>query len=105
AKRYPSMDALLGELARSAARARRLWVAASAALVVAAVAGLGALKISQTRALCSGGETMMAGVWDAPVAGKMEGAFSASRLPYAPTAAQAVRLVLDEYARRWVELH
>lgn len=104
--RYPSMAALLDDLAydRTAAwRRRSLFAgAALAALIVPAVA---AYWNRQRTAACSGAERELAGVWDAGVRNAGERAFTATGKAYAQTAWERSAAALDAYAAAWSRMH
>ena len=102
--RFPSMAALLAELALDPfVRRRRIAIAAGVGLLVAA-GGAGALILThrgEAPALCTGTERALAGVWDAPIKLKVHAAFTATKKPYAEQANAAVTKALDSYLAGW----
>jgi tRNA A-37 threonylcarbamoyl transferase component Bud32/tetratricopeptide (TPR) repeat protein len=87
-QRYPSMNALLDELARQSGTGRTSFARGAAA--------------------------KLAGVWEPPVAGQpvespekaaMRAAFLATGKTYAAASFAAASAVLDRYAQRWAELY
>ncbi len=104
--RFPSMDALLGELAREPARRlRRAAFATAAALVMAAGGALVAHRIGERRLLCQGAERHLEQVWDATRRREVEAALLRTGAPFAEAAAREVSRVLDGYAARWAAQH
>jgi tetratricopeptide (TPR) repeat protein/predicted Ser/Thr protein kinase len=103
ADRYPSMDALLRELASDREAARRRWLSVGAAAAVAALVLVAADRAWQrSERLCGGSEARLAGVWDPARKGAVHAAFRATRLPFAEPAWSATTRALDGYARGWV---
>jgi tetratricopeptide (TPR) repeat protein len=100
--RWPSMHALLAELARDpGARGRR--VAMGAALIVAA--GAAALAARRTGETCAGGEEQLAGAWDAAARERTRAAFAASGAPLAVETWERFAAALDGHAARWAAAH
>jgi tetratricopeptide (TPR) repeat protein len=103
--RYPSMDALLADLARDPARTRR-WALAGAAVV--ALVGAAAVSGWSARArapVCEGGDAKLAGVWDAARREEVHRAFGATGLPYAESSFQGAARALDGWTRAWSAMH
>jgi len=102
ASRYPSMRALLDELARD--RTRPLKLAAAAVVLL----GLPALAFSAARtprdSLCGGAELRLAGLWPAQRSAVRQ-ALLATHAPYAAQVAATVEQGLDRYARDWAAMH
>jgi eukaryotic-like serine/threonine-protein kinase len=103
--RFPSMDALLGELTRD--RTRRVRRLALIGLIVAltgtsaAAARLlagGAPPPSPCESVADG----LVGAWDSAVAPRVRSALGASGRGYARVIAERVGHVLDRYANEWV---
>jgi tetratricopeptide (TPR) repeat protein len=105
-ERYPSMDALLAELAHDPARTRRTWlsVLALAALAALAVGGLVRTRASRSQ-ICHGSAQKWAGVWDANLRHVVQNAFSASAQPYAEAVLSTVVHTLDRYTAAWTTAH
>jgi tetratricopeptide (TPR) repeat protein/predicted Ser/Thr protein kinase len=106
AARYSTMEELLDRLGRDPGAARRRWLAAAA--VVLAVgglfAGLGYLQARRGQ-LCSGGEALLAGVWNAERKEAGYKAFLASGLPFAPESWSRAEKALDAYLGSWAAMH
>ncbi len=110
AERFPSMEALLAELAHDPARRRRRV----AQLV--GVAGLtGAAVFAWTRAtsqpatapvgVCGDEARSLDGVWDGDVAARMRGTFVRVRPALGEDTYTRAATRLDDYARRWASAH
>ncbi len=103
--RFPSMEALLGQLEY---RPRTLRLATSAAALVLLV-GFGgyAWYVHQATArqalVCTGAEQKLAGIWDDPVRKQVTDALVATGNPQAADVAARVTKLLDGYTSRWVE--
>jgi tetratricopeptide (TPR) repeat protein/tRNA A-37 threonylcarbamoyl transferase component Bud32 len=107
--RWPSIDALLAELGRDPAAARRraaLGVLAVAALGGAiTVAWIGWTRERPAATPCAGAERHLDGRWDAGRAAALRASFRATGLPYAESSAERVIVLLDDWSRRWVAMH
>jgi tetratricopeptide (TPR) repeat protein/predicted Ser/Thr protein kinase len=104
--RYPSMAALLDDLANDPGvrRRRRLLATAVAALVVlAAVTSFRLLQL-QT-GLYESGTTRLAGVWDEQRRQEIRKVFSASGWRFALASLATVEEMLDTYAEQWLVLY
>ena len=101
AARFPSMDALLPELAIDpGAGRRRIALAAGAAVIVAGATGaLLAQRAPGPR--CEGAEQRLAGVWDTPVKARVQAAFAATKRPFAASSYAGLERALDHYAGEW----
>lgn len=103
-QRYPSMDALLAELAKDPGeRTRRVlpWVAVAAVLGLI-VAGVAADR-SRSRGRCEATGQELAGVWDDDVRAKVRQAFGAVQKPFAAAALASVVRALDSQAAAWTQ--
>jgi serine/threonine protein kinase/tetratricopeptide (TPR) repeat protein len=105
-RRFATMEALLGELARDPGPARRRWLG----LVVGgaiAVAGIVSVVMSRPlhRGLCRGAERSLVGVWDDARKQKVHDALVATKLPYAAATFSQIATLFDRYARDWVAMH
>jgi tetratricopeptide (TPR) repeat protein len=100
--RYPSMEALLGDLDRLPRQARRRRLAGLVAVVVAAAAGLGYRAARPP--LCRGFAAHLAGAWDEARRREVRAAFRRVPRPYVEEALRGVEQVLDAYARGWVRM-
>ena len=102
ADRYPSMHALVRELAATPGRRRRRMLLAagvtlalaSSAITVAGVRGL-------STATCSDPTEDLRGVWDDPVRDAGEAAYMASGLAHADDVWTRLAPRIDEYAHAW----
>jgi tetratricopeptide (TPR) repeat protein len=100
--RYPSMRALLDDLARDPSRARRRWFAAAAVALLVPAALLVRYEMLPPR--CSGAEARLAGVWDAARKDVVRVAFAATHRSYSEDTWRRVGAKLDDYATRWVAM-
>jgi tetratricopeptide (TPR) repeat protein len=106
AQRYPSMDALLADLARRPGRSWQLSALAVTLLLATLAASLAYVGVIRRRdLLCKGAEQRLTGVWDPERVRSVRSAFAATRLPYAEAAFAAVSRTLDRYTRSWVSMH
>ena len=107
-ERFPSLDAMLGELRRESARAqrraRRKTLAAFAASAAIAITVGGVAVLRQERAVCSGSARKLGGVWDPARKRQVRAAFVQTRLPYAAAAFAQVELAFDRYAHDWAAM-
>lgn len=102
--RWPSVDALLAELARDPVRARRRAMLGIGGLVIAA-AGFGAYRIERARtaAACEAEGEAIASVWsEESRAAVRAGLLATGSVAAEPTADQLIPW-LDQYAQRWQE--
>lgn len=113
AHRYPSMDALLADLAndpaiaRAHARAKQLRVAFAVAVLACASVASWAVwsKTKRERPMCEGSAQKLAGVWDTDVRQSVERSFGATGRSYAPDVWRTTSRTLDAYAAAWVAMH
>jgi len=108
AERYPSMDALLAELAIDPMRRRRrvLIGLGAAAVIGGAVAGtylLGGSHEVQPSELCSGGTRRLEGVWDDAARAKVKAAFERTKLSFADKSFETLAQAIDGYASSWTQ--
>ena len=103
AERWPNMRALIAELERDPAIARRR-VAVGAVLGVGIAGALaGALMVARQPAQpCADADAYLAGVWDGPRRAAIERAFRTS--PDAARVLASTTAELDDYARDWVAM-
>jgi tetratricopeptide (TPR) repeat protein len=105
AARFPTMDALLAELALDPNRNRRR-VAIGAAFGVLGLGVIGSIVLatrSPPVALCTGTERALAGVWDPPVKHEIHSGFAATKKPWAEASYNGLARALDGYAKDWTE--
>ncbi len=100
--RYPSMRALLDDLARDPSRARRRWLAAAAVALLVPAALFVRHEIMPPP--CAGAEARLAGVWDSTLKDAVRGAFAATHRSYSEDTWRRVGGKLDDYATRWVAM-
>jgi tetratricopeptide (TPR) repeat protein len=104
--RYPSMDALLADLAYDPAIR---WRRALVAMLVASLAALAYLLVRDAQRaqlrVCSGAKLKLAGVWDAAREEVIEKAFLTTRQGFAADTWRRTKSLLDEHASRWVAMH
>ncbi len=102
ADRWPSMNALLGALARVGppGRRRAVAVAAGLALTVAA-AGAGSLLSDTETQACSAAADGLHDAWSSARRGELQRAFERTGVPYATDTWQRVEPLLDAYAAQW----
>jgi tetratricopeptide (TPR) repeat protein/tRNA A-37 threonylcarbamoyl transferase component Bud32 len=105
-ERYPSMEALITELARDPAIARRRWAQGAAAVIVIGLSALGYRQVkNQQSQLCKGADKQLADVWNSERRAAIARAFLATGEPYAQDAVNSVQKGLDGYSRSWVAGH
>jgi tetratricopeptide (TPR) repeat protein len=101
--RYPSMRALLDELAQDPSlRWRRVGAFAGVALLVGSAALVQREVTRSQLKVCRGGEQLIAGVWDPARRAEVERAFAASGRPQAARAFENVAAALDEWTAAWL---
>ena len=102
--RYPSLDALLADLAIDPFARRRQLAIAAGALAVLAILGAGVVVMSRgdkRGATCGDASKRLAGVWDRAVEQATHAAFAATKKPYAEAAFTTTSRALDRYAGAW----
>ena len=104
-KRYPSMGALLVELARDPAAQRRRWLASAGLAGFVGAAGFGAAAVfTGDAAMCEGAAQEIAQAWDGGRAEAVQKAMLATGVPYAADTWERVRPRLDGYAEAWATM-
>jgi eukaryotic-like serine/threonine-protein kinase len=105
-RRWPSMEALLGELRRFAfPRRRRRMVLAVSVGLVAVGGGLGATRALEWLSRCTGARKQLEGAWDETRRQAVQAAILGTELSYAPGTWERVEPRLDAYADAWVAEH
>jgi eukaryotic-like serine/threonine-protein kinase len=99
--RFPSMDALLVELRRDPASARRRWVG-RAAVAAAVLAVPTTLWVERRSRACRSAEQELADTWGAERAEAVSRAFLATGKNHAAETARRVREQLDDWSAKWV---
>ncbi len=104
-KRWPSMAALLTELAKDPAQARRRWFtsAALAGFVGAGSFGAASLLPAATP-VCQGIDAELAGVWDETRSQAVQTAITGTKVAYAGDTWARVQPALDTYAQSWLAM-
>jgi len=104
--RYPSMAALMADLARDPGRWRRRIVALGAVATLVTAAVLVTWRAGgDAEPPCSGAEQNLAGVWDAASKARARIAFLATGTPFAEDAWRATERHLDGYTAAWTRMH
>jgi eukaryotic-like serine/threonine-protein kinase len=103
ADRWPDMDALLAELARSESPPRwRAPLVMSATL--ASVVGV-TVWASSRGDVCEGGRAQIETVWNGSTRARIDAAFAATGVRYAAATADTVGRALDARAAGWIDAH
>lgn len=102
--RYPSMDALLADLAHHPLRWPLLSIGGAAAALLVALVAAGWLPRGAA-APCEGGARRLTGVWDEAVRGRVEAAFARTGAPFAADAYRGTAARLSAYGDGWVAVH
>ncbi len=104
--RWPSMEALLGELhGLITPRARRWVLATSMAGFVLVGGGLAVGPYVQTMQRCTDARSRLEGIWDGSRREDVEAALLDTGLPHAAETWARVKSRLDDHAQAWVEHH
>lgn len=105
--RYPTMHALLDDLARiPGARRRRAFAGAGVVGTVGLMGGLFALREDEpTTPPCVDASARLEGVWDEPLKREIQASFEAVPKPYVSASWSAVQTELDGYADSWLAAH
>lgn len=102
-QRFASMDAMLAELERDPARARRRLVVGAAVAIGLGLAAIGYQQaLDETQAMCRGADQHLAGVWDPERRAALRTAFENTQAPFASFAADTVTQLLDQHTTAWV---
>jgi eukaryotic-like serine/threonine-protein kinase len=103
AARFPSMDALLGELAPR----RKTWpLVAALAVVAGGGVAIGVVATHHDAGdPCPPATSELAGVWDPARRAAVESAFRATKLPYAADSFAHTAAALDRAAESWLAAH
>ena len=104
--RFPSMEALLAELEKDPAPARRGMLAALGAVaLIASLVFAARWYADRDRQRCRGAEANLEGKWDPDIRGSVKQAFRATGVSFAAAAFEGVERTLDAYADRWVRMY
>ncbi|MBK8264875.1 MAG: serine/threonine protein kinase [Nannocystis sp.] len=105
AQRYPTIAAMLTELARDPVAKRRRALATAGVAGLVGALGFGAATYGQTSAaLCQGAAAEIASIWSKSQHEALRAAFSATGLPYAADTLTRLTPHLDAYAAAWVDM-
>jgi hypothetical protein len=111
-ERYPSMEALLDDLAPPRAGAGRPWLAVGGGLVIVVAvsfafgyAKLGWFGGGEAREACPSARPQLDGVWDDATKASLRAAVLASNRDYAAASWDIFESDLDSYAGDWVDMH
>ncbi|MEM6293046.1 MAG: tetratricopeptide repeat protein [Myxococcota bacterium] len=103
-ERFPTMEALLEQLAFDPVRRWRTW---ATVLVPTAMLGVGVVAYTSATpnedAFCDDVSVHLEGVWDDDRQTQLEAAFLATNRPYAASAWDGASRSLDAYAQTWLE--
>ncbi|MCA9714111.1 MAG: tetratricopeptide repeat protein, partial [Myxococcales bacterium] len=102
--RFPSMDALLGQLERDTSRIRRQWIGVAAALGAAGGAVI-SLAGDDGRPECQGAEARIATIWSAPQRAQLEQAFQDAAGDAGASTWSRVQTRIDLYTSAWIGMH
>ena len=103
-RRYPSMDALLEDLANVPGRRRKRILLGGLIVLVAVVAGLILTVVNHDPSrICDGSRGLLKDIWDPPTKAAIHQAFTATGQPFAADAWSTVENALDRYTDAWVE--
>ncbi len=104
-RRYPSMAALLADLGRDPAVARRRWLTTAALASIVGSAGFGAAALLPAATpVCQDIAAELADVWDEDRAADVERGLLATQVAYAADTWSRVRPGLDDYAKTWLAM-
>jgi tetratricopeptide (TPR) repeat protein len=104
-KRYPSMDALLGELSRDPMGARRRLTLGVFALAAVAVIGYAVRGQDEGSQRCQGASEHLAEVWNDQTRDSIRSSFAATDQVFSAKAFDGVNAAFDEYAGTWTTNH
>ena len=105
AQRWPSMDALLFALRKGRGRSRRWLVGAMGAAVAFSLGGTAWTYWRSEGVACNGSQEALSGAWDDASREAVGAALRAGKGVYAQRAAERAVARLDDYAKRWVDVH
>ncbi|MBI5549708.1 MAG: protein kinase [Deltaproteobacteria bacterium] len=104
-KRFPSMEALLDELAADPWARRRRWLTAGAIVLAAFVVGAGLLQSRlERRRLCHDARSQLGGIWDGSRRATARKAILESGHLRAASTWAALEPLLDRYADQWAAM-
>lgn len=102
-ERFPTMEALLVELAHDPARTWRRW---STILFPGAVLGVGVLAYARADkpgdVYCDNVDSMLSGIWDDDRRTSLRAAFLATGRPYAEASWNGTEAALEDHSQQWL---
>ncbi|MGO8994907.1 MAG: protein kinase domain-containing protein [Polyangiaceae bacterium] len=101
--RYPSMDALLGDLTRDPLRQRLVALGVAGAIGVVALSATVAARVAASRQaqLCAGSDAEVSEVWNPALEQRIESALLATGVPYAADTWRRTRQQIDDHLAKW----
>ena len=104
-KRWPSMTALLAELAKDPAQTRRRWFASAALAGFVGAGSFGAATLLPAATpVCEGIDAELVGVWDDARSQAVQTAIAGTKVAYAADTWARVQPRLDSYAQEWLAM-
>ncbi|MBK9753331.1 MAG: serine/threonine protein kinase [Nannocystis sp.] len=104
-KRWPSMTALLAELAKDPAQTRRRWFASAALAGFVGAGSFGAATLLPAAApVCQDIDAELVGVWDDARSQAVQTAIAGTKVAYAADTWARVQPRLDTYAQEWLAM-
>jgi tetratricopeptide (TPR) repeat protein len=100
--RFPSLEALLAELAPPRRVLRIALPVAGAIAVASVIAAWAGAHAADPDRRCTGAAEEIASAWNPQRRAALEQAFAASHLPFAAAASRELVAVFDRYATRWI---
>lgn len=100
--RYPSMEALLRDLASDPRASRRRWVIGGVAVLAVIAVGLGMVQLREAeKNVCAPDIAALNGVWDLQHRATLQAAIGATHRPWAATTWNTVEDHVDEWTNVW----
>ncbi len=103
--RYRSMDDLLVALGADPARRRRKLATIAVGALAVTGASIAFAMLGHASPPCEDAARHLDGVWDPAVAARLDQAFRATGLSFAPASSVKVRADLDKRAQAWTAMH
>jgi tetratricopeptide (TPR) repeat protein len=102
-ERFPSMEALIDELAHDPTTPRRVRVLVGVSICAVAASGTAMWQLRGGPS-CADARGRLAGVWDGGRRAEVAAAFAATGRPHAAISADRVGDVLDDYSAQWAAM-
>lgn len=104
ASRYPSMDALIGDLDTDPKASRRRWLKGLGLVGAVATVALGVAYLYYLeRSQCDAQSDVLTGIWDPPTREGLRAKFIATGRPHAESTWAGVEAALDDWTQQWLE--